>query len=208
MGGSLRVEWLLAAYRRGIFPWYSEGEPIMWWSPDPRAILYPDQIKISRSLRKWLRQGRYKITLDTHFGGVIRACAQPREPSGDPSTWITSAMEEAYSKLHQAGSAHSVEVWLEDNLVGGLYGLSVGSVFCGESMFSWAPNASKVALATLCRQLSDWDYQFIDCQLPTAHLMSLGAISLSRPLFLEALRVAGSTPPADISWRALDSMDW
>ena len=203
VGGALRVEWLQAAYSRGIFPWYSEGEPIMWWSPDPRAILYPDQIRISRSLGKCLQQNRFKITLDTQFTSVIRACASPRPSGGDPATWITAAMEEAYSELHHAGIAHSVEVWLEGNLVGGLYGVSVGSVFCGESMFSQVSNASKVALVLLCRLLSEWGYQFIDCQLPTAHLISLGAVSVSRSHFLAALKAAGSTPPAERSWSSL-----
>ncbi|MEO6696524.1 MAG: leucyl/phenylalanyl-tRNA--protein transferase, partial [Gammaproteobacteria bacterium] len=154
LGGDLSPERLLAAYRKGIFPWYNEGQPILWWSPDPRAVLFPSRVKISRSLRKTLRQGRYRITLDQAFRSVIEGCAAPR--NGVPGTWISRAMMEAYTELHERGYAHSVEAWRDGQLVGGLYGVALGRVFFGESMFSRSPDASKVALASLARQLAVW----------------------------------------------------
>ena len=184
VGGDLHPKRLLCAYRRGIFPWYSEGQPILWWSPDPRSVLRPDTFVPSRSLRKTLRRGVFSIRVDTEFTTVIRACAAPRR--GQPETWITSAMIDAYCELHDLGFARSIECWSEDEIVGGLYGISIGRVFFGESMFSLVSDASKVALSHLCKM----GYAFIDCQLPSAHLTSLGAFDMPRRDFtaqLEAL---------------------
>jgi leucyl/phenylalanyl-tRNA---protein transferase len=186
MGGDLRAERLLVAYRSGIFPWYNDGQPILWWSPDPRAVLFTDRIKISRSLRKTLHSGKFVVTLDRCFVDVVRGCAAPRD--GQHGTWITNAMLNAYAELHRRGHAHSVETWREGTLVGGLYGVSVGGVFCGESMFSRDTDASKVALVALACQLTRWGYTLIDCQLPTPHLASLGAETVSRAHYLELLQ--------------------
>ena len=183
VGGDLSVQRLLAAYRRGIFPWYSGDQPILWWSPDPRSVLFPDKLHVSRSLRKTLRKQQFKITLDLAFTEVIRACSQPRV--GEPGTWITDEMQAAYIRLHQAGHAHSVECWQDDKLVGGLYGVAIGKVFFGESMFSRATDASKVAFVHLVRQLQRWQFGLIDCQIQTAHLDQFGAELLPRPEFIE-----------------------
>ncbi len=180
-GGDLSPARLLAAYRRGIFPWYSEGQPILWWCPDPRAVLFPNEMKISRSLRKTIRRGDFQITTDTTFQRVIDACAAPR--GDDAGTWITDAMSEAYCRLHSLGHAHSVECWHRRKLVGGLYGVALGKVFFGESMFSRMGDASKVALAFL----RDLDLQLIDCQIPNAHLASLGAREIERSAFVTLL---------------------
>ncbi len=180
-GGDLAPQRLLAAYRRGIFPWYSEGQPILWWSPDPRAVLFPHALRVSRSLRKTLRRGIFQITVDTAFREVITGCAEPR--GGDPGTWITEAMHEAYLHLHSLGWAHSVECWHGETLAGGLYGVAIGRVFFGESMFSRLPDASKVALVQLARM----GYELIDCQVPNSHLFSLGAVEIPRHRFVELL---------------------
>ncbi len=182
-GGDLSPERLIAAYRRGIFPWYSEGEPILWWSPNPRSIIFPSELRISRSLKKVLKRGLFHVTLDSAFSEVLHACAQPRDCG--PGTWLTSPLQESLQHLHRLGHAHSVECWLEDELVGGLYGLAFGKVFFGESMFSTRSNASKVALAHLCQQLRRWNFALIDCQVKSSHLTSLGAIDITRKEFID-----------------------
>ena len=181
-GGLLDVEWLLVAYRQGIFPWFSENEPILWWCPAPRTVLYPKRFYQSKSLQKLARQQRYQITEDQDFEAVIEACAADRE--GQNGTWINSQMIDAYIEMHQAGFAHSIECRHQDELVGGLYGIALGRVFFGESMFSRAANASKLCLKHL---VDSGNYEMIDCQLPTGHLHSLGAIEISRDEFESAL---------------------
>ena len=185
VGGDLSPDRLLSAYSQGIFPWYSEGQPILWWSPNPRSVLYPAQLKISRSLRKRLRKQEYGISLDEDFAGVIRACAAPRP--NQQGTWITLDMQEAYNRLHLQGYAHSVEAWYQGELVGGLYGIALGKVFFGESMFSRRTDASKVAFVHLVRQLQRWGYQLIDCQVSSEHLSSLGAVEIPRRDFSRQL---------------------
>lgn len=186
VGGDLSVERILSAYRNGIFPWYSGEQPILWWSPDPRTVLFPSHLKISRSLRKTLRKHRFKVTLDLAFERVIKACAEPR--ADQPGTWITNDMAKAYGKLHQQGYAHSVECWQNDTLVGGLYGIAIGRVFFGESMFSKVSEASKVAFCHLVRQLQAWDFGLIDCQIYSDHLASLGAEEMTRDSFIARLK--------------------
>jgi len=198
-GGDLSPERLLNAYRNGIFPWYSDGQPILWWSPNPRTVLYPEQPKVSRSLRKVLRQERFELSYDRAFERVIAACAAPR--SEKAGTWITDAMMHAYTKLHRLGHAHSIECWLDGELVGGLYGVSIGRVFFGESMFSRARDASKVAFVQLARQLADWQFGLIDCQVYSSHLASLGARSIPRKLFLEQLDKLCELDPAPGAWQ-------
>jgi len=185
VGGKLSSTRLLAAYRQGIFPWYSVGQPVLWWSPDPRCVLYPAQLKVSRSLRKTLRKGLFKVTLDRAFEAVIENCAAPRED--DAGTWITPAIKRSYNMLHQMGVAHSVEVWQNDELVGGLYGVALGRVFFGESMFSRVSDASKVGFVTLVQQLHRWGYPLIDCQVHSDHLESLGAVNIPRQQFISML---------------------
>jgi leucyl/phenylalanyl-tRNA--protein transferase len=180
-GGDLSPQRLVQAYRHGCFPWFQDGQPILWWSPDPRTVLLPQELHISRSLSKCLRQERYSVTFDRAFARVIQACAAPRDYAD--GTWITTAMQDAYLELHRQGIAHSVEVWLHDELVGGLYGLAMGQLFFGESMFSRADNASKVGFATLVRHLQEWGFVLIDCQMPTEHLHSFGARAISRQDF-------------------------
>ena len=184
-GGDLRPERLIQAYRHGCFPWFQDGQPILWWSPDPRTVLLPDELHVSRSLAKVLRQGRYQVSFDQAFADVIRACAAPRSYAAE--TWITSPMQDAYLELHRSGIAHSVEVWRDGELVGGLYGLAMGQLFFGESMFSRADNASKVGFATLVERLKVWGFVLIDCQMPTEHLLSLGARTISRDEFARYL---------------------
>lgn len=188
-GGDLSEERLITAYSMGIFPWYSEGSPILWWSPDPRFILLPDELKVSRSLRKVINKGVFKVTMNTSFENVIRNCAEaPRE--GQSGTWITEDMIEAYIRLHRSGYAHSVESWYEGELVGGLYGIILGKVFFGESMFSKMSNASKVAFVTIVERLKEQGFRLIDCQVRTEHLVSLGAREVPRRAFLEMLSKA------------------
>lgn len=184
-GGDLSVPRLITAYRHGVFPWYSPGQPILWWCPDPRTILRPAHLHVSRSMRKVIRQQQMRVTLDQAFPSVIRACAEPRHYAD--GTWITPQMQQAYIDLHRAGIAHSVEVWQDELLVGGLYGVALGKVFFGESMFSRASNASKLGFITLVEQLRQWGFELIDCQMPTDHLFSLGAESMPRAVFLEEL---------------------
>lgn len=188
-GGDLSVERLLLAYANGIFPWYSEGQPILWWSPDPRMVLFLDEFKCSKSLQRLLKKKLFRVTFDTAFQEVVNACSTaPRQ--GQDGTWITTEMRRAYCALHQEGYAHSVECWHEDTLAGGLYGVSLGRCFFGESMFSAVPNASKVALAILVEALKKWDFQFVDCQMETDHLRSLGARKAPRTKFLRLLKEA------------------
>jgi leucyl/phenylalanyl-tRNA--protein transferase len=196
-GGDLSAERLVQAYRHGCFPWYQDGQPILWWSPDPRTVLFPAELHVSRSLRKLLRQQRYQVTFDQDFTAVIRACAGPRTYADD--TWITDSMQAAYITLHDRGLAHSVEVWDNGTLVGGLYGLAMGKLFFGESMFSHADNASKVGFATLVEHLHQAGFVLIDCQMPTGHLHSLGARAISRQAFAEHLR-QNLDQPGSASW--------
>lgn len=184
-GGDLSPERLLAAYRHGCFPWYQDGQPVLWWSPDPRTVLYPEELHVSRSLRKKLRQGTFNVTFDRAFRDVIEGCAGPR--SYTDGTWITTPMQNAYVKLHQLGIAHSVEVWQDEQLVGGLYGLAMGRLFFGESMFSHTTDASKAGFVTLVERLRDWGFKMIDCQMPTQHLASFGARAIARQAFAETL---------------------
>lgn len=185
-GGDLQVERLLEAYRQGIFPWYESGQPILWWSPDPRLVLKPAQLRLSRSLKKLLKRHPYVISMDQDFAAVILACATARR--GEAGTWITDDMQSAYTELHARGLAHSVEVWSGTSLVGGLYGIALGQIFFGESMFSKEDNTSKLALAYLAKQLQVWGYQLIDCQVSSEHLVSLGASDISRTQFKQELR--------------------
>lgn len=184
-GGDLRPERILAAYRHGCYPWYQQGQPILWWSPDPRFVLLPDELHISRSLGKVLRRQTFEVSYDKAFDRVIDACAGPR--SYADGTWITDAMRQAYQQLHRLGHAHSVEVWQAGELVGGLYGLCIGQVFFGESMFSYVDNASKTAFAHLVPDLKRWGIRLIDCQMQTRHLASFGGRAIDRQTFAEQL---------------------
>ncbi len=184
VGGDLSPQRLLLAYSQGIFPWYNPGEPILWWSPDPRCVLFPAQIHISKSLRKVLKRGDFHVTFDRDFRAVIEACRQARCEEG---TWITPEMSSAYIELHRLGFAHSVECWQAEQLVGGLYGISIGRTFFGESMFSRVSNASKVAMVTMCLQLKQRGFRLIDCQQTSEHLLSLGATEVSRAIFCQLL---------------------
>ena len=195
VGGDLRAERLLEAYRHGIFPWYNPGQPILWWSPDPRAVLFPAKLRVSRSLRKTLRQQKFNGTFDKAFRDVLVSCAQPRRQYPSGGTWITPEMIEAYCALHERGLAHSIESWLEGKLVGGLYGVALGGIFFGESMFSRVTDASKIAFVHLVRHLEHWGFSLIDCQLPSAHLFSLGAEEIRRQEFMQQLEKA--LPQAD-----------
>lgn len=198
-GGDLSAQRLLLAYRQGIFPWYSVGEPILWWSPDPRMVLVPSEFKISRSLQRTLRAGTYQIRLDSNFPAVMRFCAQtPR--NGQVGTWITAEIQEAYGKLHKLGFAHSVETWMNGKLVGGLYGLAIGKMFYGESMFSHATDASKLALAHLTRFLTEQGFGLIDCQMNTPHLASLGAREIPRSEFITQLLALTAVLPLNGRW--------
>jgi leucyl/phenylalanyl-tRNA--protein transferase len=184
-GGDLAPERLAAAYRRGIFPWYSPGEPVLWWSPDPREVLLPAELHISRSLQRRLHRGEYRVTEDLEFAAVIAGCASPRTP--EAGTWITPEMQAAYLELHRLGMAHSIEIWLGEELVGGLYGVATGRVFSGESMFSRRADASKVALVWLAQRCTERGFALIDCQMPSAHLRRLGSRPMPRREFLEFL---------------------
>lgn len=198
VGGDLSIERLLTAYRSGIFPWYSNGQPILWWSPNPRAVLYLDKLKISRSLKKTLRKDNYELRLDSAFMQVIDACASARGPA--TGTWITEEMAYAYQRLHEQGYAHSIEVWRDHRLVGGLYGVSLGKVFFGESMFSRERDASKIALTALVKHLQKFEFAFIDCQVASAHLSSLGACNIPRQRFIHELAIVCDQQPAPAVW--------
>ncbi|MEO7775634.1 MAG: leucyl/phenylalanyl-tRNA--protein transferase [Steroidobacteraceae bacterium] len=185
-GGDLSTERLIAAYARGIFPWYSPGQPVLWWTPDPREVLYPGEFRLARSLARTIRRGALTTTMDQAFDAVIEACSGPRR--GLPGTWITPEMRAAYERLHRLGHAHSFETWADGELVGGLYGVRSGTVFCGESMFSRRADASKVALARLVQECAPLGIELIDCQLNSQHLRSLGSRAIPRLEFLEQLR--------------------
>jgi leucyl/phenylalanyl-tRNA---protein transferase len=208
-GGDLTPERILCAYRLGIFPWFNPGDPILWWSPNPRTVIFPHQLHISKSLRKSLRQAIYKITFDRAFPQVMRACAAPR--SYADGTWINEDIIAGYSELHQRGYAHSVEVWRDDELVGGLYGMALGKVFFGESMFSRADNASKIGFAHLVQLLTSWDFQLIDCQVANDHLFSLGAVEIPRAEFQQLLVNfvhAPNLPPCNWSQLSQQPYKW
>jgi len=197
-GGDLSPRRLVEAYRHGIFPWYSEGDPILWWSPDPRMVLFPAELRISRSLRRTLARAPYETRVDTAFASVIEACAEPRD--GHAGTWIVPEMIEAYRRLHELGFAHSVESWREGELVGGLYGIALGQVFFGESMFARATDASKVALVRLVERLRARGCRAIDCQQATRHLASLGAREIPRADFAQLLQDSIQYPPSGERW--------
>ncbi len=199
IGGDLSVGRLLLAYQTGIFPWYSEGDPILWWSPDPRLVLYPDEFIVSKSLRKILKKGIFEITMDTAFEHVIRSCASIKRPKQD-GTWILNDMIRAYCRLHKAGYAHSVEAWQNGELAGGLYGMSLGRSFFGESMFARKSNASKVALCALVEYAKARDFDLIDCQVTTDHLVSLGAREISKQQFLSELHSSLQYPTLQGKW--------
>lgn len=201
VGGDLSPERLLYAYRHGIFPWYDTGLPILWWSPDPRAIFRPDSVHISRSLRRRMRRNGYTIRFDTAFTQVMDGCAGPRLQHPEGGTWINAEMKEAYARLHHIGHAHCAEMWQDDELVGGLYGVAVGRVFFGESMFSRVNDASKVVLVTLMQHLERWNYAFMDCQMQTEHLESMGSVSVPRPDFLAMLATLCTEPVGSDAWR-------
>ena len=186
VGGDLKPERVMLAYRKGIFPWFESDDFLLWWSPDPRMVLFPDQVKISKSMRAVLRKKQFEVTFNNAFDDVVEACAKVKR-FGQNGTWITPGLMEVYSTLHTQGHAHSVEVWEEGVLVGGLYGIDLGTVFCGESMFSKANNASKVALISLAKELKKNKYELIYCQVPTQHLASMGAESIPRSEFLTYL---------------------
>jgi leucyl/phenylalanyl-tRNA--protein transferase len=198
-GGDLSCERLISAYQHGIFPWYQDDQPILWWSPSVRMALRPEELIVSRSMRKILRRQEYEITLDQAFAQVIAQCAKVREVY--PGTWITDAMQEAYCKLHEQGVAHSVEVWHDSKLVGGLYGIAMGRLFFGESMFSLMDNASKAGFILLVKQLQLWHYELIDCQVPSEHLRSLGAVDIGREEFLAILERSKSLPGREGHWQ-------
>jgi len=197
-GGSLTPRRLLNAYRNGIFPWYNEGEPILWWSPNPRLTLLPDRLRVSRSLRKVLRRQEFQISFDRAFQAVIAGCAAPRPRAA--GTWITPEMESAYITMHRLGIAHSVESWHDDELVGGLYGIAIGRVFFGESMFSRRSNASKAAFAVFVQVLKEWNYALIDCQIHTGHLAGFGAEEMPRSDFLTLLDRYCECPASPQAW--------
>lgn len=199
MGGCLSVPRLLNAYRSGIFPWFNPGEPILWWSPDPRWVMQPAGIRISRSLGKVIRKNHFTCSFDRAFDQVIKACSAPRSMA--EGTWISACMMAAYERLHQKGYAHSFEAWQGNELAGGLYGVAVGRVFFGESMFHRSTDASKVAFAYACSMLARWDYQLIDCQVHTRHLESLGAFSIDRATFCRLIRMLVDESPDVGAWR-------
>ncbi len=199
VGGDLTKERLLAAYSKGVFPWYETGQPILWWSPDPRLVLIPEELKISRSLRKALRKQQFEIRFDSAFQQVIKACADVRTQQGE-GTWIIPEMQQAYTELHQDGFAHSVESWLDGELAGGLYGISLGQCFFGESMFSTRNDSSKVALVALVEFSKQVGIKMIDCQMTTSHLLSLGAREIKRKVFLQNLKIHLEEPTLKGSW--------
>ena len=199
VGGDLGEERLLLAYSMGIFPWYSEGDPILWWSPDPRLVLLPRNLKISRSLKQIIRKGVFRVTMDTAFEAVIKECASVHNKNhGD--TWITGDMIDAYIQLHESGYAHSVETWSGDELAGGLYGVSLGSAFFGESMYTKKSNASKVAFALLIKKLIEWNFEIIDCQVATPHLKRMGAHDMPRSEFMPLLQSSLDAPTRRGTW--------
>jgi leucyl/phenylalanyl-tRNA--protein transferase len=197
-GADLSPRRLIDAYRRGIFPWFGDEDPLLWWSPDPRMVLMVEELHVSRSLRKTLRSGRFQVTADRAFSAVMQGCAEPRADA--EGTWITTEMRAAYARLAALGYAHSIETWQGDALVGGLYGVAIGRVFFGESMFARVSDASKVAFATLVEQLRRWEFRMIDCQMPTAHLASFGAREIPRDEFLAEVDRAARQPSIPSPW--------
>ncbi|UCH48263.1 MAG: leucyl/phenylalanyl-tRNA--protein transferase [Betaproteobacteria bacterium] len=198
-GGDLATSTLLRAYRLGIFPWFGDDDPILWWSPDPRMVLFPEELHVSRSMRKTLRSGQFEVTADREFLHVIRACRQPRD--GIDGTWITEQMVDAYLELHRAGYAHSIETWIDGELAGGLYGVAIGRAFFGESMFTRVTDASKIALITLTRLLGAWQFGLIDCQMRTEHLATFGAREIPRARFAQLLADLVDYGPAPGPWK-------
>ncbi len=201
VGGDLSEARILLAYQMGIFPWFSDDDPILWWSPDPRLVLYPSDIRVPRRLKRTIRQRYFHVTCDTSFDQVINGCAQVRL-SNHEKTWIVDEMIAAYCRLFASGYAHSIEVWREGRLAGGLYGISMGGSFFGESMFSKVSDASKIALAALCRYSQALSFDMVDCQMPTDHLMRMGAVKISRMRFLRELHASLKRPTFQGSWRA------
>ncbi len=199
IGGKLDIQWLITAYEQGIFPWFDDENPILWWSPNPRIVLFPQDFKLSKSLRRVIKQKKFEVRFDSCFSQVIENCAiTPRQDN--PGTWITSEVKRAYTDLHEFGIAHSVEVFDKDKLVGGLYGVSLGKAFFGESMFFLQRDASKLSLYYLCQELSRWGFHFIDAQVETSHLMSLGAVKMERSHFLQILETATNHPTCLGKW--------
>lgn len=206
VGGDLSVTRLLNAYRNGIFPWYKDGQPILWWSPDPRGVLYTHKVRISTSLRRTLRKHQWNVTFDGDFKKTITACAAPR--SYARSTWITDEMISAYTALHRQGYAHSVELWdSRQRLAGGIYGVLIGKMFFGESMFSFQTNASKVALIYVAAHLHRWGFPLLDCQLPSEHLSSLGAEAMPRTAYIKNMKPLCNKQPKDFSWKLDETLD-
>jgi len=203
-GGGLSVARLIEAYAHGIFPWFSDGDPVLWWAPDPRMVLPTDAVHISRSLKRRLRRDDYTVTMDRAFREVLEACAAPRRDA--PGTWLVPSMKRAYQRLFDAGAAHSLEVWMDGSLAGGLYGVALGRMFYGESMFTRRTDASKMALAVLAAQLARWDFPIIDCQLRTEHLASLGAIDMPRRQFVKTVERLVQLPPVPAPWRLDDDL--
>ena len=200
VGGDLSQERLLLAYSIGLFPWFNPDDPILWWSPDPRFVLFPDELKISKSMRPYFNQKKFQVTVDQEFEIVMRNCQQAKREGQGGGTWITESMVEGYVNLHQAGYAHSVEVWKDKDLVGGLYGVALGKVFFGESMFSKVSNASKFGFISLVRQLVTLDFDLIDCQQKTKYLGSLGAKGIPRKNFLRHLEINKAKPTLKGNW--------
>ncbi|MDC9727827.1 MAG: leucyl/phenylalanyl-tRNA--protein transferase [Methyloprofundus sp.] len=198
-GGCLSSTRLLSAYRNGIFPWYSEDDPILWWSPDPRLVIFPNQLHISKSLQKTIRKQPFTLSFDKAFADVIAACSNPR--ADGLGTWLSPEMQNAYIQLHQQGHAHSIEAWADNQLVGGLYGIAIGRVFFGESMFHTQTDASKIAFVTLIQQLTEWGYQLIDCQVHSDHLVSLGAEEIPRTHFISLLKQHRDNAPNQQAWQ-------
>ena len=204
VGGKLNPEWVLTAYKHGIFPWFGEGEPPLWWSPDPRCVFATAPVHVSRSLRKHMRHCGWQLTLNRAFLAVIRACARPDSSTG---SWITPAMITTYHALHRAGHAHSIEIWEADRLIGGLYGVAIGRLFCGESMFSHRSNASKVALTGIRHLLHQWQMPLLDAQVGNPHLYRMGAQNLPRPAFLQAVQQLTALPSPPDAFKLAQPMD-
>lgn len=198
-GGDLHPRRLLRAYREGIFPWYSQGQPVLWWSPAPRCVIHPEGVYLSTRTRRRYNTGRYRLTADNAFSDVIVGCAAPRDR--DQGTWITTELRAAFERLHRWGHAHSIEVWRDDELCGGIYGLALGSAFFGESMFSRSTDASKIALVALCRLLAGWGFGLLDCQVANPHLRRMGAVDISRVSFERHLQRLVNEPRESRSWR-------
>ncbi len=199
VGGCLSTQRIINAYRQGIFPWYSDEDPILWWSPNPRLVVFPDQLHISKSLQKTQRKQTFQLSFDTAFADVIQACSMPR--AQESGTWLLPEMQAAYIRLHEEGHAHSMEAWFQGELVGGLYGIAIGRVFFGESMFHTKTDASKIAFVALAQQLTEWGYQLIDCQVHTDHLASLGAEEVPRSDFAILLRRFLQNKPHATAWQ-------